>query len=62
MLAFREKRTWPHTFSPILIGNPKGEELKGRGWGRQKKNEFILSKLCSKTHVSLWQFSFLYMQ
>lgn len=48
----------PHLPPPILyppIGNPKGEDLKGRGGEntKKKKNEFILSKLCSRIYVLL---------
>lgn len=39
----------PYPF-PRFSKNPKGDDLKGRG-RENTKNEFILSKLCSKIHV-----------
>ena len=48
-LLLERKGHYPLPFSSIL-DNPKGDDLKGRG-GENTKNEFILSKLCSRIHV-----------
>lgn len=63
-LLLERKEHDPTTFPQFSSADSKGEDLKGRDGEdtHTPKNEFILSKLCSRIHVSGGSFSFLYMQ